>query len=175
MSVLRGIILCCGRIYSEASAGHGNSSMLSVSQRTNICNDPWGCQVFFHAGAFCRRKAVEERQIKHVCERKEIKFLQLSSNIIVNLTSLQAFLNSNFCFLSLLTGNLIKPVVSLQSSDHCMGHKKSLVSSTHPFLLTTWEWFRKQLQFSRIKTLSYKPLQFLESLSRLDIYLQRRK
>lgn len=75
MSELRGLILCYGRIHSVASAGHGNSSMLSVIQRTNIAKDPWGCQAFFHAGAFWRRKAVEERQIKyiHVCETKKDK------------------------------------------------------------------------------------------------------
>lgn len=77
MSVLRGLILCYGRIHLVTSAGCGNSFMLSVIQRTNIAKEPWGCQAFFHAGAFWRRKAVEERQIKYmqVCERKKINLL----------------------------------------------------------------------------------------------------
>lgn len=46
------------------------------------------------------------------------------------------FLNSNFSFLSLLMGNLIKPVVGLQSSDHRMRDKNL---SFHQHIPVHWQ------------------------------------
>lgn len=102
----------------------------------------------------CRREA---NQVYACVWEKKDKLSVASLQYYSEFHFSTGYFNCNFCFLSLLMGDLIKPVVGLQSSDHHMGHKSLQFHQHIPFRWQHGNGLGNSFSFQELKHCLIKP------------------